>query len=125
MSVMQAQQEALPVAGGVAFLAYLGALAPDIVLGAFAGSVIFLLGTHAKSKWLWLLYFIVAFLAGLLGAATASDIAEEALRLSHIKATVPDGFGALIAASLTVSVLGWLRDNPALLLLRKLKGGTV
>lgn len=119
MHVNELNQEAIPVVVGTTYLAFLTALAPEVVLGAFAGSVIFLLGATNKPKWQWLLYFIVAFLAGLLGANTVANIASQALGIVRITAEVPEGFGALLAAACTINTLGWFRDNPAFFWTRK------
>lgn len=113
MNAEQMNQEAVPVALGITYLTFVAALAPEVVLGAFAGSVIFLLGATNKPKWQWVLYFIVAFLAGLLGAKTVAGIAQEALAIVRLTVEVPQGFGALLAAACTINTLGWFRDHPA------------
>lgn len=122
MSVSSASQEALPTAVGVTYLMFLTSLPPDAVLGSFAGSVIFLLGTTNKPKWQWLLYFIVAFLAGLLGGKVMADVASGLLSLAHIPVEVPGGLGAMVSAACTINVISWFRDNPAFFWTRK-QGG--
>ncbi|WP_199097213.1 putative holin [Dyella sp. ASV21] len=119
MNVNEMNQEAVPVAVGITYLTFLSALAPEVVLGAFAGSVIFLLGATNKPKWQWVLYFIVAFLVGLLGAHTVAKVVSELLSMVRITAEVPEGFGALIAAACIINMLGWFRDNPTYLWTRK------
>lgn len=119
MNVTQLNQEAIPVAVGVTYMAYLTAIPPEAVLGAFTGSVIFLLGAKGKSRWLWLLYFVVAFFSGLLGGHTVAGIATQGLGIIRINADVPEGFGALLAAACTINTLGWFRDNPAFFWTRK------
>lgn len=119
MNVSQLNQEALPVAFGVTYMAFLTSLAPEVVLGAFTGSVIFLLGVRSKSKWQWVLYFVVAFFTGLLGAHTIANVTSAALGLLRITAEVPEGFGALLAAACMINTLGWFRDNPAFFWTRK------
>jgi hypothetical protein len=122
MNVSQINQEAMPIALGATYLAFLTALAPEVVLGAFTGSVIFLLGSTNKPKWQWVLYFMVAFLTGLLGAHTVASIATGTLSILHIKTLVPVGFGALLSAACTINLLDWLRDNPAFFWTRKTGG---
>lgn len=119
MNVNQINQEALPVAAGVAYATFLSTMAPEIVLGAFTGSVIFLLGASNKPKWLWIVYFVVAFLTGVLGAHTVAAITSEMLAILRITAEVPEGFGALLAAACVINTLGWFRDNPAFFWTRK------
>lgn len=115
-------QDALPTAVGVTFLTFLTSMPPEVILGSFAGSVIFLLGAANKPKWQWLLYFIVAFIAGLLGAKPIADVIGGLLGLAHIPLSVPQGLGALFSAACTINVVAWFRDNPAYLWTRK-QGG--
>jgi len=117
----QTAQEMLPTAAGVTYLTFLSSMPPDMVLGAFAGSVIFLLGVNNKPKWQWLLYFLVAFLAGLFGAESVADIGESMLGFIRIDVQLSRGLGAMFSAACTINVISWFRDN-ATVLLRK-KGG--
>ena len=119
MNVTEINQDALPVAAWLTYLAFLVNTPPEIVLGAFTGSVIFLLGSSNKSKWLWLLYFVTAFLSGLLGAQAIADLLSELFSDMHINVKISAGFGGVVAAACTINTLGWLRDNPALFWSRK------
>lgn len=119
MNMSQLNQEVMPTVVGVTFLSYLAAVPPGVILGAFAGSVIFLLGSTNKPKWQWLLYFTVAFLTGLLGAQTVAEVSTGLLSFVHITSEVPQGFGAIMAAACTINTLGWLRDNPGFFWTRK------
>lgn len=119
MSGPFATQEALPTAVGVAYLSFMTSLPPEVVLGAFTGSVIFLLGIQNKPKWQWLLYFSLAFIAGLLGANIIAQIAEGLLNILRIKVEFPLGLGAMVSAACTVNVISWFRDNPAFFFTRK------
>jgi hypothetical protein len=116
-------QEALPYAAGATYVTFLTQMPPDIVLGAFAGSVIFLLGVNNKPKWQWLIYFLIAFLAGLLGAKPVAGIGEGMLGLVGIQVQLSHGLGAMFAAACTINVISWFRDNPSVLLQRLKKGG--
>lgn len=116
--------DALPYAAGATYVAFLSNMPPDVVLGAFAGSVIFLLGVNNKPKWQWLIYFLIAFLAGLLGGKPVASIGEGMLALVGIKAQLSHGLGAMFAAACTINVISWFRDNPSVLLQRLKKGGT-
>jgi hypothetical protein len=119
MSMSAASQEALPMATGVTYLAFMTSFPPDVVLGSFTGSIIFLLGSANRPKWQWMLYFWLAFMAGLLGAAPVSDITSGILAVLSIKATIPGGMGALASAACMINVVSWLRDNPTFLLRRR------
>lgn len=121
---MTISQEAVPYAVGAAYVAFLTQIPPDVVLGAFAGSVIFLLGVNNKPKWQWLIYFLLSFLAGLLGAKAVSGVAEGMLNLIGIKTQVSGGLAAMFGAACTINIIIWFRDNPGVLLQRLKKGGT-
>ena len=112
-------QEAMPYAFGATYVAFLAQMPPDLVLGAFTGAVIFLLGVKDKPKWQWMALFTVALLAGLLGGSTVADFATGAIALIKIQVAVPHSMGAMISASCTVSALSWLRDNPSFLFKKK------
>ena len=126
MSVPVISQEALPYAVGVAsYTAFFTQIPPDTVLGAFAGSVIFLLSVNNKPKWQWLIYFFIAFLAGLMGAVPVVAISEGILALVHIKAQLSNGLAAMFSAACTINVISWFRDNPSVFLQRLKKGGNL
>lgn len=124
MNVIPNNEAVLPVVvGGASYLAFLVEFPPGVVIGAFAGSVIFLLGSTAKPKWQWLLYFLVAFLAGLLGSSLVADVLKSLLGIVHVTTIVRPGFGAMLAAACTINIIGWLRDNPGFFWTRKQKDG--
>lgn len=124
-SLASAPTEPAIYVAGATYVAFLTQMAPDVVMGAFAGSVIFLLGVKNKPKWQWLAYFLIAFLAGLMGAPTVSGICESLLELLHIKAKLSHGLSAMFAAAVTINVISWFRDNTAVLLQRLKKGEVV
>lgn len=106
------------MAVGVTYVSFLSQHPPEVVLGAFMGSVIFLLGTTNKPKWQWVLLFTVALITGLIGANTVAEVLKAALGLIRLEVTNPLGLGAMLASSCVVNVVMWLRDNPAVLLRR-------
>ena len=117
-TVASMPQEALPYAAGATYVAFIAQMPPAVVLGAFAGAVVFLLGVNNKPKWQWLVYFLIAFLAGLLGAEPVTNIGEAMLALVGLKAKLSHGLGAMFAAACTINVISWFRDNPTVLLQR-------
>lgn len=119
MIVSQATQEALPTAAGIGYLAFIASLPPEVVMGAFAGSVIFLLGSKNKTTIQWLLLFVLAFLTGILGSTLVAEICGGFLGLIKIPVSVPNGIGAIIAAACTINIVSWFRDNPAFFFSRK------
>lgn len=102
------------MAVGATYLGFLAQLPPEVVLGSFTGAIIYLLGATHKPKWMWMLLFTVAFMAGLLGGPTISSVVSAGLKLVGIQLVlVPPGMGAMISAACVVNVLIWVRDNPS------------
>ncbi|PHV11322.1 putative holin [Chitinimonas sp. BJB300] len=96
-----------------------------IVMGAFAGAVVFILSAKDISNLGKAGYFVVAFIAGMAGAATGTSLLVWLLP-SHIAVT--PSVGAVITAAVSVKLLLWLigqASNPLALLgrLRNPKGG--
>ena len=118
MLISPATQAALPTAAGIGFLAYIAALPAEVVMGAFAGSVIFLLGSKNKTTWQWLISFVIAFMTGLLGSTLIAEICGGILALIHITVSVPHGLGAVMAAACTINIVSMFRDNPSLFISR-------
>lgn len=113
MLVSHATQEALPPAAGIGYLAFIASLPPEVVMGAFAGSVIFLLGSKNKTTMQWLVLFLLAFLTGIIGSTLVAEICGGLLGLIRITVSVPHGIGAIVAAACTINIVSLFRDNPA------------
>ncbi len=95
-----------------------------IVMGAFAGAVVFILSAKDISCLGKVGYFVVAFLAGMAGAATCTSLLVWLLP-THV--TVTPSVGAVIAAAVSVKLLLWLigeAGNPLALLGRLRRGDT-
>lgn len=106
-------QEALPMAVGATYLGFLSQLPPEVVLGAFTGAVIFLLGVSNKPRWQWMLLFTVAFMTGILGGHGISSMVAAILKVVRVDGViVPPGMGAMLAAATTINFISWIRDNP-------------
>jgi hypothetical protein len=120
MAVQHATQEVLPYATGVTYLTFMSTMPPETVLGAFAGSIVFLLGVSNQPKWKWMLFFMVAFMAGLLGASGVAGIISGTFGLVGIKINAPLGMGSMVAAATTVNMISWLRDNAARIAAKRL-----
>lgn len=110
--------EGVPYAAGATYVAFIAQMPPAVVLGAFAGAVVFLLGVNNKPKWQWLVYFLIAFLAGLLGAEPLTNIGEAMLAFIGLHVKLSHGLGAMFAAACTINIVSWFRDNPTVLLQR-------
>lgn len=123
MAISSTPHDVLPAATGITYVGFLAQLPPDLVLGAFTGSVIFLLGVTTKPKWQWVVLFTMAFMSGVLGGPTVSHIAAQALKIISIDVTFPSGMGAMLASATTINFLGWLRDNPTFFIKKMKKEG--
>ena len=96
-----------------------------MVMGAFAGAVVFILSAKDISNLGKVGYFIVAFIAGMVGATTGTSLL---VWLLPSRITVTPSVGAVITAAVSVKCLLWLigqASNPLALLskLRNPKGG--
>jgi hypothetical protein len=120
MSISTVARESLPAASGMTWLAFLSHMPPEAVLGAFSGSIVFLLGVSNKKPWEWMLLFSSALIAGLLGASTFAGIVNGAFGLVGIKLAMPIGMGAMASASISVNLLIWVRDNAGRIAAKKL-----
>lgn len=117
MSISTVARESLPAATGMTWLAFLTHQPPEVVLGAFTGAIVFLLGATNKPKWQWLLLFSVSLMVGLLGASTVASLGQAALNLIRLPDVVfPQGLSAMLSAACVVNVVIWLRDNPTFFL---------
>lgn len=80
-----------------------------MVLGAFAGSVVFVLADEDISTAKKIGYLIVAFIAGLLLAGFVSSLLSAVLaKFVSVDLAINQGVGALLASTLTVKNLRWL-----------------
>lgn len=80
-----------------------------MVLGAFAGSVVFVLADEDISTSKKLGYLTVAFISGLLLAGFVSSLLTAVLaKLIAVDLAINHGVGALLASTLTVNNLRWL-----------------
>lgn len=76
-----------------------------VVLGAFAGAVVFVLSSSDLGLLAKAASFVVSFIAGCIGAGFMAGVIS-ALTPSAVQ--VSTGVGALLAASLAVKLLLWL-----------------
>lgn len=113
-------------ATGTVFAVFLLSLFPGIqaavVLGAFAGSVVFVMTSTDLTRLKKAVFFAISFIAGILGAPIAAAIIAGLL---PDRIDVNEGVGALVGASVAVRLLLWLighAENPSDLI-DKIKGG--
>lgn len=94
---------------GAATLSVIPGLDAAMVLGAFAGSVVFVLADDDISTRKKIGYLLVAFASGLLLGAFISNLLEAFfIKLFGLPLTINHGVGALLASTLTVKNLRWL-----------------
>ena len=88
-----------------------------IVLGAFAGAVVFVLTSDDLTLFKRLGFMAISFIAGCLAAQTVADLLSSFIP----KVVVSNGIGALVAAAISVRLLLWLikRANDPTGLFRK------
>lgn len=105
MAEPAATTTAATATAAVAILALLPGVDAAVVLGAFSGAVVFVMASDELSSAKKIGFFLPAFFAGLLGAATGVK-AIEAVLLGNL--SVSPGVGALVVATTAVRLLIWL-----------------
>lgn len=103
----------------LAALATIPGLDASIVLGSFAGAVVFVLGADDIGPLKKSGYLIVSLIGGLLLAPLAAAFLSA---LSFEKIAVPMGVGALVAATIIVKLLRWLLKQDLGELLKLIRG---
>ncbi|MBI2382333.1 MAG: phage holin family protein [Gammaproteobacteria bacterium] len=73
-----------------------------VILGAFAGAMVFVMASEDLTALKKLGFFVISFIAGCMGASLAAGILDGLL---PDKVEVSQGVGALVAAALSVRVL--------------------
>ena len=104
----------------VAILTLFPGIDASVVLGAFAGSTVFVLSSRELGRLSRVGFFAASFLIGLFAAGPVA-----ALMNTLLPATVNDHVGSLFASALAVRLLQWLIDMAAdpLGLLARIRGG--
>ncbi|QDQ27714.1 hypothetical protein FNU76_23795 [Chitinimonas arctica] len=100
----------------VSLISLFPGLQAEIVLGAFAGAIVFVLSSTELKLARKLGFFLVAFCAGCIGARMATSLIAFALPASI---TASPGVGALLLSAVAVKLLLWLigqADKPLALL---------
>lgn len=107
--------------GAITLLSLLPGVPVNVVIGAFAGAVAFVMASHDLSLGKKAGFFLISFLSGCLSAHMVTGLIASVLPK---QIDVNEGVGALLAATLSVKLLLWLirrADNPPDLF--NLKGG--
>lgn len=100
---------ALAVAGATAtpvtLMAFFHNIPPDVLIGAFAGAVMFLLSSAPMSRIRLFGYFCISIVAGILAAEAVAKILTAVLSLFMLQVEVSPSVGALFAAASAINVI--------------------
>lgn len=100
-----------PITAGI-LLAALAATIPgvdaSVVIGAFSGSVVFVLASNDLTNLRKVAYFMLSFTGGLLAAGMAAASLSALLAILPATIVVPNGVGAMLASAMVVKLLLWL-----------------
>jgi hypothetical protein len=105
---------------GLALLSLFPGVDPGVLLGAFAGALIFIVTTAELGNLRKAVLFIAAFVAGALAAPLVAAMLASVLPQS---VEVPKAVGALLASALAVHLLQWVLRKAPDDLLKLRKGG--
>lgn len=89
----------------IALLSLLPGVDASVVLGTFAGSVVFVMASDDLSAVKKIGYFFPSFIGGMLSASMVTRLIESVIPATIV---VNPGVGALLAATLVVKTLLWL-----------------
>lgn len=92
----------------VALLAMFPGVDASVILGAFSGSIVFVLASDELTAVKKIGFLVPSFGAGLLAAPMTAAVLSAVLPGA---VTVSPGVGALLAATLVVKTLLWLLDR--------------
>ncbi|MEA9442251.1 MULTISPECIES: putative holin [Aeromonas] len=105
---------------GLAMLSLFPGVDPGVLLGAFAGAMVFIVTTTELGNLRKAGLFVAAFVAGALAAPLVAAMLASVLPQS---VEVPKAVGALLASALTVHLLQWILRKAPEDLLKLRKGG--
>lgn len=89
----------------VSLVAMFPGISAEIVLGAFAGAVVFVLSAKELSVRLKLAFFMLSMIAGIVCASMAAQLLASVL---PARVVVSNGVGGLLASSIVIRLLLWL-----------------
>ncbi|RTY53654.1 hypothetical protein EKL29_21285 [Pantoea sp. YU22] len=98
---------------GVTFVGLLSGLDAGVLIGAFAGSVVFVLTADDLERWKRVLLFMVSVVAGVIGADMLAKLVSVLVSIwLPTTVEVNPAVGALIASAVSVRVLMKLTAKP-------------
>lgn len=104
----------------IGLIAVLPGISAEVVLGAFAGAIVFILSSAELGSWRRLVFFVASFVTGVLAAGTVGNVLKALLPTAW---SIAPGVCAMIAAAIVVRLLQWLirRANDPESLIRDVK----
>ncbi|WP_065647696.1 putative holin [Pantoea eucrina] len=103
--VNAATATAAAAATPVTLVAFFHSIPPDVLIGAFAGAVMFLLSSASMSRIKLLGYFFISIVAGILAAEGVANILTAVLSLFMLQVKVSTSVGALFAAASAINII--------------------
>lgn len=116
---MQGSENWATAAAQVTIISLFANTPADILVGAFAGAVVYLLSNEPLSKMRLTAMFLVSFLIGIISANVVADIGTALLGLFGMAVTVGGGIGAFVSSAMTVNTAIWFNKKPGRLFNRK------
>lgn len=104
----------------VALISMLPGVDASIVLGAFSGSIVFVLSSDDLAAIKKIGFLLASFAAGVIGAPMVAALLTAVLPGSI---DIPNGVGAMLAAALTVKSLLWLLSRDLGQIIDIVRGG--
>lgn len=92
--------------GATTLLSYWAGIPSGVIIGSFAGAVIYVLTNSDVPLFKRLSFFFISFVVGIIGAGYTAKVIEGFTRLwTQSEINVDHSVGALIAAALAIKVL--------------------
>lgn len=92
--------------GATTLLSYWAGIPSGVIIGSFAGAVVYVLTNSDVPLFKRLSFFLISFIVGIIGAGYAAKVIEGFTRiLTQTEVTVDHSVGALIAAALAIKLL--------------------
>lgn len=89
----------------VTLMAFFHNIPPDVLIGAFAGAVMFLLSSAPMSRIKLFGYFLISIVAGILSAEAVAKILTATLSLVMLQVDVSNSVGALFGAASAINII--------------------
>lgn len=116
---LQSTESLATAAAQVTIISLFANTPADVLVGAFAGAVVYLLSDAPINKVRLVIMFIVSFLIGIISANVIADIGSALLGLFGMTVSVGGGIGAFVSSAMTVNTIIWFNKRPERLFKKK------